>query len=113
MEIKKVASNSIGGIGVLLVVLVIGFLTGNEEMIDRLIETVLRETLVVPVENAADDTKTTLMIANDGDTLRNTSVMQLMGGLDFTGKQGDTITFQKHGNVWVETARTLVGERMF
>jgi len=113
MNFKKLAGGSASGIIVIVAMIVISYFTGDEEMLGKLIETALKETVAIPAEGADDGAQITLVIGEDGDTIRSSSAMQLMGGLDFTGKKGDTITFRKNGDVWIETSRVLVEERDF
>ena len=113
MDIKKIAGGSISGIVVLVAMIAISIFTGDKEMLDRLIETALKETIAILVDDAGDGEEITLVIGADGDSIRNSGTLQLMGGLDFTGKKGDAITFRKRGDIWVETNRTLAEERDF
>ena len=113
MQPKKIAGQSVSGIIVLVVVVVVGFLTGNEELIGKIIKTALDETLTVAAENVQEGEVMTIVISNTGDTILNSDQMKLEGGLDFTGKKGDSITLQRIDGVWVEIGKHLVEERDF
>lgn len=108
MKAKKIAGHSVSGIVVLIASLLISILTGNEQMIGKLIGTVLDETIAVPAVDSQDGEIMTLVISEDGDTLLHSDKLQLEGGLDFTGKKGDAIMVQKMNGVWVQIGKRLI-----
>lgn len=105
---KNLAGHSVSGIVVLIASFVISFLTGNEEIIGKLIETVLEETVAIPVESSQDGEIMTIKIAKDGDTILNSDKIELAGGLDFTGMKGDAIILQRIDGVWVQIGKRLI-----
>jgi len=108
MKVKKIAGHSISGIVVLVLTIAISFLTENEEIIGKLIETVLSETATVATQDSQDGEIRTLVIAKDGDTILNSGKLMLAGGLDFTGIKGDAILLQKMDGVWVQIGKRLI-----
>ena len=110
---KTIAGHSVSGIVVLIASLLISILTGNEQMIGKLIGTALNETIDVPAENAQEGEVMTLVISKDGDIILNSEKIQLAGGLDFQGKKGDAIMFQMVNGVWVQFYVSLVDTEDF
>jgi len=113
MKAKKIAGHSISGIVVLVLTIAISFLTENEAIIGKLIETVLSETAAVATQDSQDGEIRTLVVAKDGDTILNSDKLQLAGGLDFTGIKGDAIILQKMDGVWVQIGKRLVDMENF
>lgn len=101
---KKHDIASVGSIVILAAVFAYSILTGNDALIGKIIETAIEETTAPSLEGE-DGEIITLVIANDGDTIKHTDNQQLMGNLDFTGNKGDSIVLQKQNGVWVEIGR--------
>lgn len=107
-KVKQLAGHSVSGIVVLIISVLLNILTGNEQVIGKLIGTILEETTTVPVESSDDGEIMTLVISEDGDILLNSDKLQLEGGLDFRGMKGDAIIIQKMDGVWVQIGIHLV-----
>ena len=112
MKTKTIAGHSVSGIVVLVLMLVISVLTGDEEQTQKLLgivfETAFQNTTTVTDDPAEDGEIATLVIANDGDTIYNSDKLELAGGLDFTGLKGDAIIMQKIDGVWVQIGKRLI-----
>lgn len=107
-KVKQLAGHSVSGIVVLIISVLLNTLTGNEQVIGKLIGTILEETTTVPVESSDDGEIMTLVISEDGDILLNSDKLQLEGGLDFRGMKGDAIMIQKMDGVWVQIGKRLI-----
>lgn len=107
-KVKQLAGHSVSGIVVLIISVLLNILTGNEQVIGKLIGTILEETTTVPVESSDDGEIMTLVISEDGDILLNSDKLQLEGGLDFRGMKGDAIMIQKMDGVWVQIGKRLI-----
>ena len=108
MQVKKLAGQSVSGIVMLIAMVVYSIMTGNEQLIGKLMETALEETVSVSDEGSRDGEIRTIKIAKDGDTIISSDKLQLEGGLDFTGKKGDAVIVQKIDGVWVQIGKRLV-----
>ena len=108
MRVKQVAKYNIGTVVALIAAAIFVFLTGDESLIGIIVDTEFREATVPSLEEAAEGEIITLRIGSDGDTIKHTAQLQLSGGIDFTGKKGDSIILQKQDGVWVEIGRRLV-----
>ncbi|MHC4608632.1 MAG: hypothetical protein ACYTAF_17125 [Planctomycetota bacterium] len=90
MNVKKPIVNSISGIVVIVAVLVYSLVTGDEALLGRLVETILRETALPPIDDAVEQEIITIKIANDGDVVKHGDGISLAGETDFTDHEENT-----------------------
>ena len=114
MQAKKIAGYNVSGVVVLVITIVLRLLSGDDAIIGRLIETALQETHTVVAEDAKENEIITIVVANDGDIIRNSDGVRLAGGIHFRGKKGDRIVLQKQDDgVWLQIGKHLIEMRDF
>jgi hypothetical protein len=96
---------------VLAAVLIYGLVTNDDVLLGRLVETAVNEALLPTIGEAEEGEIITVKIANDGDIVRHGNGMSLEGELDFKGKKGDTLVFQRQGDTWVQIGKNLTEDK--
>ena len=112
MTVKKHDLASIATIVIFAAVLVYTFMTGDPALLGRLLKTQENVTAAPALDEPQDGEIVTVEIANDGDIIEHSERLRLQGSIEFTGKKGDRLVLQRHGDAWVEIGRYFVGEDM-
>jgi len=108
MTVKKHDAGSIATIIMLIAGLVYFFVTGDPALLGRVLETKEGITAAPALEDPQEGEVVTIEIANDGDIIQHSDTLQLEGSIEFTGKKGDKLVLQRHGDAWVEIGRHFV-----
>jgi len=108
MAIKKHDTASIATIVMLIAGLIYTFVSGDAELLGRLLKTQESVTSAPAWDEPQDGEIITVEIANDGDIIEHSDKLRLQGSIEFTGKKGDRLVLQRRGDAWIEIGRHFV-----
>ncbi len=108
MAVKKHDAGSIAAIVMLVAVLIYSFMSGNAELLGRLLQTQERVTVLPAWDEPQEGEIVTIVIATDGDVIKHSSSVHLQGAIEFTGMKDDKLVLQMTNGVWSEIGRHLI-----